>query len=127
MIILANLGLTFARQPVQIVSVFPNQNKLYVSRRATITAQFDTEMDASTINGRTFIVRGEDSGPKFGAISYDSMTKSARFEPLNEFFAVEVVTVTLTCSVRTVQQEPFAGFTWQFAVEAFNPTPPSFA
>ena len=126
-LILANVGSLSGQQPVQIVSILPGQNALHVPRNTTISTEFNAEMDAATINERTFIVRGEDSGPHSGVVSYDSTTRTATFRVDKEFFAGELVTVTLTREILSTQgRQPFKGFTWQFTVEAWHATPPEF-
>ncbi len=126
MAILENMTLLFGQQPSEIVSVFPRQNALHVPRALTITAEFNINMDATTINEHTFIVRGEDSGPLSGTTLYNSAVKTASFELVNKLFAGEIVTVTLTNKILTAQKQPFAGFTWHFTIEAPQPTPPIF-
>jgi len=117
---------SFVQESVQIVSVFPRKNALHVPRNTPISAEFSSEMDAVTFNAKTFIVRGENSGPHAGVVTYDSMTKTVTFESVKHFFAGELVTVTLINSIQSAQGEPFKGFTWQFTIEAPQPTPPFF-
>jgi len=125
--ILVSVGLSFGQESVKIDSVFPRQNALHVSTTVTLNAIFSSAMDTTTINDRTFIVRGEDSGPLSGTVSYDLNRNTASFRPERSFFAGEVVTVTLTNKIQSIQQDPFKGFTWQFTVAAFQATPPFFA
>ncbi|NIV12963.1 MAG: T9SS type A sorting domain-containing protein [Aliifodinibius sp.] len=125
-LILANTALLFTQQSVQIVSVFPSQSTLHVPRNTEITAEFNSQIDAMTVNSKTVIVRGEDSGPHAGLITYDSTTKAITFKSVKGFFAGELVTVTLTDRIQSAQGEPLKGFTWQFTVEAPQPTPPFF-
>jgi len=123
---LATVGPLSGQETVQVVSVYPGQNALHVPRNATITARFNAQMDPSTIRDGSFIVRGEDSGPHSGVISYESAAQRATFELEREFFAGEVVTVTLTNALRSDQGQEFKGFTWQFTVRAPHATPPVF-
>jgi len=110
----------------QILSVSPTQNALHVPRNQMLTIRFNVAMDAATINETTFIVRGENSGPHTGAITYDSETSIVKLEPSEPFLAGEVVTAMLTNKIKSLQGVPFEGFTWRFTVQATQATPPLF-
>ncbi|MFQ5605102.1 MAG: FG-GAP-like repeat-containing protein [bacterium] len=125
--ILLNAVLSFGQESVKIESVSPRQNALHAPREVSICAIFTAPMDTASITGQTFLVRGEDSGPQTGMVSYDSSTNTTSFKPNTPLFAGEVVTVTLANKIQTAEHQPFAGFTWQFTVEAFQATPPFFA
>lgn len=86
-----------------VVSTSPAQNELNVSVSTNISVTFDVDMDSSTINDSTFVVNATITGLHSGAITYDSLTHIANFDPDNDFDVGEVVTVILTSDIRSVE------------------------
>ncbi|MCK4547291.1 MAG: VCBS repeat-containing protein [Candidatus Eisenbacteria sp.] len=64
-----------------------------------IEMTFSRPMKAQTINGNSWIVTGQRSGPHCGVVDYDPATLTAHFAPEQEFAPGEQVTVVLTDTV----------------------------
>jgi hypothetical protein len=105
-------GLPF---PPYIVSTSPAQNELSVPVSTNISVIFDMDMDASSINGSTFLVNARSTGLHSGTITYDGPTKTATFDPVQDFDEGEVVTVALTTGVQSYDGTPLEGaYVWSF-------------
>jgi hypothetical protein len=85
----------------QILSIFPAQNESNVLTNTAITVRFDMDMDSSTINESTFVVNAWSTGLHPGAISYDSLTMIATFNPIDDFEIGEIVSVVLTKGIKS--------------------------
>jgi hypothetical protein len=102
----------------QITSVFPTPNNLNVPADASISVTFDLDMDPSSIDDSTFIVYARSTGIHQGQISYDSQTRTATFDPVNDFVAGEVVTAVLTTGILSVQGLGLENSqVWSFTIE----------
>jgi len=76
-----------------------------------IQATFSDIMDAATINGSTFLV----SGGITGAVTYDSLNKTAQFKPDKDLSHNTAYTVTLTTGIRNALGNALASdYTWTF-------------
>ncbi|GAH18375.1 unnamed protein product, partial [marine sediment metagenome] len=73
-----------------IISTYPAQNALNVPLVTTIAVTFWVDISPATINAKTFIVRGNYTGDYNGTYSYNSNTKTATFNPSDDFLAGEV-------------------------------------
>ncbi len=81
---------------------------------ANISATFDRAMDANTINATTFVVTGP-SGDLAGAVSYDTATDTAIFEPARELEIGQSYTASIARTVRdTLSRTLDAAFIWRF-------------
>ncbi|UCE07299.1 MAG: Ig-like domain-containing protein, partial [bacterium] len=83
-----------------ISSISPQTNAIGVSPVTNITVIFDSAMAAATLNDRTFLTFGSQSGFHAGIISYDNMTRTVTFDPTTDFLFGEIVTAILTTNVR---------------------------
>jgi len=86
-----------------VVSTSPTQNELNVSVNTNISVIFNADMDSATINDSTFVVNARSTGLHQGTISYDTLTRTATFDPSNDFDVGEVVTVVLTTDIQSSQ------------------------
>jgi hypothetical protein len=86
-----------------VLSVSPGQNESNVLTNTAITVGFDMNMDSSTINESTFAVNAWSTGLHPGTISYDSLTMSVNFDPIEEFHVGEIVSVVLTKGIKSAQ------------------------
>jgi len=93
-------------QTPHIVSISPTQNELNVSVSTNISVTFDVDMDSTTINDSTFVINATVTGFHSGAITYDSLTKTATLDPENDFDVGEVVTVVLTSDIQSSEGNP---------------------
>jgi len=108
--------MAYSQAPV-IVSMSPAQYELNVSADVNISVVFDSYMEASTINDSTFLVYGEISGFYDGIITYDNPTKTAVFDPSDNFLPGEVVSVILTNHIYNLTGTALTrGFNWSFRI-----------
>ena len=107
-------AVSFAQAP-QIVSVTPIQNELNVPVSTNISVTFNIDMDETTINDTTFVVNAMSTGLHEGVITYNSLTKTATFDPMEDFEEGEVVTVVLTTGIKSYQGVPLDNsYIWSF-------------
>jgi len=105
-------------QSQQITSVNPLQNALNVSKDTDISVTFGIDINSSTINENTFIVHASQTGFHNGNYSYDSGTKTATFDPDNNFTVGEIVTAILTKGIQSLIGDPLPDpYEWSFTVE----------
>ena len=102
----------------KIVSTVPSQNELNVAVSANISVAFSIDMDAATINDSTFLVSGMCTGLHDGIISYDSLSRTATFNPAADFTGGEIVTVVLTGAIEPISGAPLNKYTWSFTVKS---------
>jgi hypothetical protein len=110
-------------QTPHIVSTSPTQNELNVSVSTNISVTFDIDMDSSTINDSTFVINATVTGLHGGAITYDSLTKTATLDPDNDFDVGEVVTVVLTGDIQSSEGIPLnndTSFSFSFITEVID-------
>ena len=106
---------------LEIVSIRPEQNELNVPSGELIVMEFSEEMDLSSFNESTFQVFGSISGKNSGSMNWYFDNTTLVFSPDGEFFAGEVVTVTLTGDVTSLSGTPLGqGFQWRFTVEVLG-------
>ncbi|MGB2979626.1 MAG: Ig-like domain-containing protein, partial [Candidatus Zixiibacteriota bacterium] len=102
-------------QTPQIVSTSPAQNALNVPISSNISVTFDVDMDETTINDSTFVVNARSTGLHPGTISYDGPSKTATFDPVDDFDEGEVVTVVLTTVIESSGGTPLdSAYVWSF-------------
>jgi hypothetical protein len=93
------------------------QNELDVLKTTDILATFNLPANSTTFNDTSFIVYGAKSGLHSGAISYDSVTRTATFEPTVSFFDGELITTLLTKEIQASSGVNLRGFSWNFSIE----------
>ncbi len=104
--------------PYPIKSFAPEKNELNVPVISDIVVSFFIDMDETTIDSTTFIVNAMSTGFHTGVISYDAPTKTATFNPDDDFAVGEVVTVELITGIESSQGIPLEiSFIWNFTVE----------
>jgi len=104
----------FSQTP-HVVSTSPAQNELNVPVSTNISVTFDVDMNASSINGSTFLVTARSTGFHLGTITYDGPSRTATFDPLQNFDQGEVVTAVLTTGIRSSVGTPLGrGYAWSF-------------
>lgn len=97
-----------------VSAVSPAEDSASAVITANVSATFDRAMDANTINTTTFVVTGP-SGDLAGAVSYDTATDTAIFEPANEMEVGESYTSSIARTVRdTLGRTLDAAFIWRF-------------
>ncbi len=94
-----------------VTATRPAAGAVDVSLGGDIQATFSDFMDAATITTATFFV----SGGVTGAVTYDSVTKTAQFKPAATLAKNTTYTVTLTNGIRnTLGVALAANHTWSF-------------
>ena len=97
-----------------VSAVSPAEDSASAVITANVSATFDRAMDANTINTTTFVVTGP-SGDLAGAVSYDTASDTAIFEPASELEIGESYTGSIAKTVRdTLGRTLDAAFIWQF-------------
>jgi parallel beta-helix repeat protein len=92
----------------------PVQNELNVPFDSDVSAVFTVDMDGATFGSSSFKLYGTFSGSFSGAISYDSLGKTATFDPDSQFSHGEVMSALFTSDILSAAGDTFGGFTWQF-------------
>ncbi len=106
----------FAQAPT-VVSTIPAQNELNVPVSTNVSVTFDLDMDETTINDSTFVVNARSTGLHEGAITYDGPSRTATFDPLDDFEEGEVVTVVLTTGIQSSGGTPLdSSYAWSFTL-----------
>ena len=101
-----------------VSTVSPAEDSASAVITANVSATFDRAMDANTINTTTFVVTGP-SGDLAGAVSYDTDTDTAIFEPASELEVGESYTASIARTVRdTLGRTLDAAFIWRFRTSA---------
>jgi len=119
-------GTVFAQAP-NVVSVAPGQNELNVAADASISVTFDTDMAAETINENTFVVTTSLTGKCEGTYSYDPGTYTAAFDPVIDFLAGDIVSISLTGGIQSGGEVALAqSFRWSFTVVVASSAGPCF-
>lgn len=110
---LADYSWTFTTDIVPTVTATdPINNAINVALNQTVTANFSTIMDGSTINTTTFTLKqGTTTIP--GTVSYSGTTAS--FNPTNSLVIGKVYTATITNGAKNVAGTPLASdYVWKF-------------
>jgi len=102
--------------PPSVTATNPQSNVSDISTSSDIEITFDQAMFSDSLNARTILVNGSQSGKHSGSISYNSGNHTATFNPTNDFAVGEMVTVTVTANVQNTQH---AGMTSPYVFQ-FN-------
>jgi hypothetical protein len=117
-----NLPYCFTIRPwnaPRVLHTSPTKNQLNVSTSSDISVTFDTTMNGMTINQSSFMVCTRFTGKRTGTINYDSLTKTATFQPSSDFLAGDVVTVVLTADILASDGTPMKkSHSWCFTIAA---------
>jgi len=112
-LILAITPLVSLSQSIQ--SVQPGLNAIHVPAASVVSVTFDTDMDPATITDATFLVYGNLTGRYSGTIGYDAGSRTAFFDPDNDFVPGEDITATVTTGIQTSGGTPLDNnFIWSF-------------
>jgi len=99
----------------------PEQNELNVAAFYEVYVDFGVDMDGATFNPMNFVVHSTTDGYHGATISYDAPSRTATFDPTNDFRAGDVVTVTLTQGIETAEAEQLAEpYVWSFTIDAIG-------
>jgi hypothetical protein len=118
--LIRNIYPLYDSQP-HIVSTSPAQNELNVPVSTNISVTFDVDMDETTINDSTFVVNARSTGLHPGTIMYDGPTKTATFDPIEDFDEGEVVTVVFTTFIESSGGTALdSAYVWSFTSVVYD-------
>ncbi len=101
-------------QPV-VSSVSPSSQSITANVSSDITLNFVAGIDPATVTNQSFRVFGRWSGPATGTITFEDGNKRIRFNPTDNFFAGEWVTISLSNIVADAGASTMAGgYSWNF-------------
>jgi hypothetical protein len=101
------------------VVVLPAPNALNINEAANIALNFANPIDPATLTNGTIRVNGSQSGLHTSSnITYYSGTRTASFDPANDFKPGEVVNVTLTNGITSASGVALSPYTWSFAIQS---------
>ena len=128
------LDLALETIPPQVSSTYPADNATDISTSSNVTATFNEDMNANTLNSSTITVVGSISGAHTGVVSYESSTKTLTFNPDADFVYSETVTVIITTGARdlagngldgnkngTAEGSPGDDYSWSFTTPLVSP------
>jgi chitodextrinase len=95
--------------PPKVTSVSPKINAFNVPIDSNISAIFSEDVDPSSVNPSTVIVRNSTNGQISGTVNYDDPTRNMTFNPNSDLEFNEVYTVTLTTGIRDMVGNPLDG------------------
>lgn len=108
----------FPAEPV-VTSVSPLRQVINAPRGTSITVNFNTAVNTSSVNNSTFRVFGKQSGPIPGTFEFLNGNTQVKFTPSSLFLAGEWVTVNLSKGILAQDNTPMAkGFSWNFWTKA---------
>lgn len=108
----------FPAEPV-VTSVSPLRQVINAPRGTSITVNFNTAVNTSSVNNSTFRVFGKQSGPIPGVFEFLSGNTQVKFTPSSLFLAGEWVTVNLSKGILAQDNTPMTkGFAWNFWTKA---------
>ncbi len=117
-----NISLMKNQAPVsaapQITNLSPLQNAINADKSSDITAEFNTDMDSSTINSSNIRVIGSQTGSMNCVISYDAVLKKATINPNNDFKTGEEISVTLKSGIMNSSGLALESHEFKFTVAA---------
>lgn len=108
--------------PLVLNSTTADRNEINVSVSGNLTFTFDQNVAGPSVNNNTVIVRGEQTGIISGTLSGGG-TSTITFDPTENFKAGEVIRVTLTTGIQSVEGGNLSGNqSYQFTTAA-GPSP----
>jgi len=96
-----------------ITAIYPNKNMQDVKIDSTITAVFSHDIDASSVNGKSFIISGAE-GKVEGKILYNQRMKKVIFRPVSPLAHGVKYDVQLTTAVKSVTGQALLPLNWSF-------------
>ena len=113
---------TTAPQP-GVSGVDPVNGADNISLSVVVTATFETDMDASTLNTSNFTLSSS-GGPVSGSVSYDTGSRTASFTPASYLNGGTTYTARLNTSVLDSAGQPLSesDYTW-FFMTGYTPQP----
>ena len=105
---------TTAQYYFHVISVYPVNGEINVPVNSNVIAQFDDNIDISTVSSSTFMVDGG-AGVIAGAYTIDTLLRTVTFNPALNLTASTLHTVTLTTGIKNPGGESMAAdYTFSF-------------
>lgn len=96
-----------------VSSTSPTASATGVARNTTITATFDEDIFATTVDGSSFTLAN--GGSISGVVSFDGLTNIATFSPASNLAILTPYTATLTTAITDLSGNPLeTDYTWTF-------------
>jgi len=111
--------------PIRTTAISPPPNAVGVPRGTNIMVTFGAAAAPGTDWNSSFVVHGSLSGLIGGSFSYDTVSRTATFDPTVDFAPGEVVSITLTSGIATASGHTLPPFAWAFAAGS-DVSPPYF-
>ena len=106
-------------------TVLPANSATMVATNTSIKATFSEAMNSTTVSGVTFTLNGP-SGAIAGTVTYDTVNKTATFQPAAAFATSATYTATITTGVQDPAGNAMAvNYTWTFDTFVPDVTPPT--
>ncbi|MEL6561003.1 MAG: FG-GAP-like repeat-containing protein [Bacteroidota bacterium] len=102
-------------QTLTLTSSSPAANSINISANSSITLNFDEIVNSASANENNIVISGNQSGLVDGSFSGGG-TASITFDPSEEFFSGEIITVTLTDGLIGIMGEVAAEISIQFTI-----------
>ncbi|MGH1362963.1 MAG: FG-GAP-like repeat-containing protein [Calditrichia bacterium] len=107
---------TFA-QNLEINSISPSPNQLNVDANSTLTITFNLDVDNSTVNASTIVLRGSQSGVL--PATYAVNNAIVVIDPASDFRLGERISLTLTTGIQSSGGSPLQrGHTYSFTIRS---------
>ncbi len=99
-----------------VITTDPPANAINIAADISVSAVFDSAMNAASFSDTTFYCRGDRTGLHPGTITYTPATRTAVLDPVQNFLPGEVVTVVLGRGLTDSLGTAFPGYAWQFTI-----------
>ena len=104
-----------ADDSLRVASVSPTPHSIIADPETVITIEFNSPVEPSLFIDTTFMVWGRWSGVHKGLLEFSPDSTALTFNPDNTFFYGEMVTVSLSKGIKSVNGKTLPkGFTWNF-------------
>jgi len=98
-----------------LTNTIPLPAAVAVPMDSSVTAQFFQPMMGSTLTANTFLLNGEQTGPRSGSISFNAATNEVTLNPAADFMPGELMTAELTHGITNAAGTvTLKSFIWQF-------------
>ncbi|MFZ1322026.1 MAG: FG-GAP-like repeat-containing protein, partial [Ignavibacteria bacterium] len=105
-----------------INSVSPSMNTNSVVKSSDIVISFEQVMNGSTMTSDNVKVFGYETGLLIVSLDYNSVANTLTINPINEFKNGEIISVTLTASIKTISNQSILPFVYKFRAKALGGT-----
>ena len=119
---------TASQAQLQVASITPSANRLYVPMAAPIQIDFDRPLDPASLQAQLVAAYGRWSGAATGTYQLTNGDRTLLFQPDRSFSAGELVTVTISPQLRAADQSLLlsGSYNSQFWTASQRVAPPQF-